>query len=569
MNFRKQSDGLSWLITEPDGDGVRKLAVVTINESLSEPRPEIQMIDATADEEIAVRETAQKILKRWADDKLKLCVATEDESSYSYISMLVKALGLSERVDVMPTFPDTAAGAYERLAKEMLWQDVSGKRVWSEVWLVFGKDSFPLEILPADVTAKFPFMHTVLSKPSFEYWQLLHLKEFDGSLPCDRVTTERVSVTEERIGPDTYRVVSTDRVVRSASADACRAKLAELCPGNSLRSEGCLQLAGSGLGLALERAAQLNPENSDNLTEMPALFERLCRLARKKPSEGLRIITEKAEETVRARQAWLEKAQQSAAEDNTGNSIQPPEPSESVLQTGTEADVLSSEAVAADGQDKSLPSSQAESSEPDAVDSPTDQTAEVSSVTVTDIAYSAKSGDEANPPAAAPDASVPPTAANEDGSVNETQTASTEGLDVSAEMLHSMQFVYDVAGRFGRKPTYDLNPEDRRITIAQTDALSRWGEAVFKQLSGKPYEMPRQLAAGLRTVQGIKPTGSRLIFMKSVLSLRNALSPILRKPAARTAVNIGVALGHLLVCKAWLEAREKEDAEVKLRKKGG
>ena len=62
MNFRKQSDGLSWLITEPDGDGVRKLAVVTINESLSEPHPEIQMIDATADEEIAVRETAQKIL---------------------------------------------------------------------------------------------------------------------------------------------------------------------------------------------------------------------------------------------------------------------------------------------------------------------------------------------------------------------------------------------------------------------------------------------------------------------------------------------------------------------------
>lgn len=287
MNYRKQPDGKSWLVFAKEDNAERRLAIARIKEEAAPFTAEVERLDAKDSELAEIDALAAKILRRFTEASLQVCVACANPLIQSYILALAKACGVRERI--LPRLYEgrSSEEMFELMAKEMYWQEVTEEKTFSEVWLVAERETWPLAVFDKTLRSKFPSVHFAFTHPSFEYWLLLHDPDFDGTLPYDREEVVSAEQREERIGRGRFRKTVVCEIVRGTSAAACRRVFAQRLPGYAKNPSpppaGFLR----GLRTALERSEDADPETADCLSQMPALFERFCRLGRRKPEDVL------------------------------------------------------------------------------------------------------------------------------------------------------------------------------------------------------------------------------------------------------------------------------------------
>lgn len=296
MNYRKQSDGRSWLVYAKEESGERKLAVVRIDPDATPYKAEVERLDAQDSELEDLEHLAGKILKRFSEAALKVCIACANPLIEGYVTALAEACGARDKVLFRRYENCSSEEMFELMAKEMYWEEITEERTFSEVWLVADRESWPLSVFDKTLRSKFPSIHFAFTHPSFEYWLLLHDPEFDGRLPFDKEEIVSAGQSEERLGRGRFRKTIVCEIVRGTSATACRKVFEERLPRYARKPSSPPVHFMSGLREALRRTKEADPENADWLSQMPQLFEKLCKLGKRNPEDVLAELEAKAAE---------------------------------------------------------------------------------------------------------------------------------------------------------------------------------------------------------------------------------------------------------------------------------
>ncbi|MDR3911238.1 MAG: RloB domain-containing protein [Sutterella sp.] len=209
---------------------------------------------------------------------LKVGIFCEGETEQRYIRYLAKFLEVQDKVDVQVTTNKDPGVVFKSLASQFLWDRQVGEEKYSEIWLVYDRDSHSQFDYAVEMAPKFPFMHLAFTNPSIEYWFLLHFETFNGVLPLDHEIVISRERREEMIGARTKRVFIDEVIEMTTSNETCLNLLKQHCHGYEKNSDKCFPLLRLNTLTACRRARQLENPAVGQGSSMPDLIDRLCRL---------------------------------------------------------------------------------------------------------------------------------------------------------------------------------------------------------------------------------------------------------------------------------------------------
>lgn len=209
---------------------------------------------------------------------LKIGIFCEGETEQRYIQYLAKFLEIQDKVDVQVTTNKDPGVVFKTIAAQFLWDRQVGTEKYSEIWLVYDRDSHSQFDFAVEMAPKFPFMHLALTNPSLEYWFLLHFETFNGVLPLDHEIVISRERREEMIGARTKRVFIDEVIEMTTANETCLNMLKQHCQGYEKNSDKCFPVLRLNTLTACHRARQLENPAVGQGSGMPDLIDRLCRL---------------------------------------------------------------------------------------------------------------------------------------------------------------------------------------------------------------------------------------------------------------------------------------------------
>ena len=209
---------------------------------------------------------------------LKVGIFCEGETEQRYIRYLAKYLQVENKIDVRVSDVKDPGSAFKQIAAKFLWDRQVGENEFSEIWLVFDRDSHAHFESALKMAPKFPFMHLAFTNPSIEYWFLLHFAQFPGDLPLDTKIVLSTERREEKINGRRRRVITEEVIELTTSNAACLELLRSYCPGYEKNSDNCMHRLRELTMTAYHRAKQLPSPADGHGSGMPDLIDRLCAL---------------------------------------------------------------------------------------------------------------------------------------------------------------------------------------------------------------------------------------------------------------------------------------------------
>lgn len=211
--------------------------------------------------------------------RLLIGIFCEGETEKAYLTEIASALKIDDKVKITVSTIKEPGKAFDKIAASMLWNRQIGEEEFSEVWLVFDRDSHSTYHYTFEIVKKFPFVHLAFSNPCIEFWFLSHCPEFNGVLEYDSETVIATTRREETIS-DGFKRVFTELVVeKTTSPDKCYAKLKSLVPTYAKTGRSFLNLFGSNTERAIALAQAHGRPNAGHGTDVPKLIERLIELS--------------------------------------------------------------------------------------------------------------------------------------------------------------------------------------------------------------------------------------------------------------------------------------------------
>ena len=282
MRYEKQKDGASWLFYEKLAPrSRRRLALVHFN-PITWKLEKVERLDASDEElaEIEVTIPAIKLPKVIpAANELRIAVVCEGETESRYVRELCTRLGIADRVDISVSVLKDPGLVFEKVAGRMMFRKTVGSCKVDETWLVFDRDSHKHFAEACEWADSVPFVRTAFTNPCFEFWMLLHYKNFKGKVPRNRQI--EVDVKEERIEHQDGIVELVQRrfVKEESSPEACLQTLKSFTPGYVKNGEKTFDEHSVRIKEAYRRARALPSPDVGQGSQLPDLMDRLCEMA--------------------------------------------------------------------------------------------------------------------------------------------------------------------------------------------------------------------------------------------------------------------------------------------------
>ena len=274
--------------------------------------PAEALVRVTSDDADDAMEAKAEIKDRIAEPKTmpKIAIFCEGETELEYLKAFVAYLSLEDRVDLHCSTVKDPGSAFKSIASKVLWDRQIGICPWSDVWMVFDRDSHARYHEAYELAQHFPFMHLANTNPCFEYWLLLHQANFKDDLPLDQALTIRRQVETEIISQWQKRVVTEEVFELTTKAETCYDALKAMVPEYKKAAATNFDVFASRMALAYERARDhVEPQVGLGST-LPDLIDALCEMAGRTPQAvmaDLKAVAEAAilDETLPPEKAML------------------------------------------------------------------------------------------------------------------------------------------------------------------------------------------------------------------------------------------------------------------------
>lgn len=272
--------------------------------------PAEALVRVTSDDADDAMEAKAETKDRIAEPKTmpKIAIFCEGETELEYLKAFVAYLSLEDRVDLHCSTVKDPGSAFKSIASKVLWDRQLGSCPWSDVWMVFDRDSHARYHEAYDLVQHFPFMHLANTNPCFEYWLLLHQPNFKDDLPLDQELIIRRQVETEIISQWQKRVVTEEVFKLTTKAETCYDALKAMVPEYKKAAATNFDVFASRMALAYERAREhVEPQVGPGST-LPDLIDSLCEMAGRTPQAVMADLKAVAEAAIRDETLPPEKA---------------------------------------------------------------------------------------------------------------------------------------------------------------------------------------------------------------------------------------------------------------------
>ena len=286
-----------------------KLQDATLAKTVS-AEPAEALVRVTSDDADDAMEAKAEIKDRIAEPKTmpKIAIFCEGETELEYLKAFVAYLSLEDRVDLHCSTGKDPGSAFKSIASKMLWDLQIGICPWSDVWMVFDRDSHARYHEAYELVQHFPFMHLANTNPCFEYWLLLHQPNFKDDLPLDQELLISRQVETEIISQWQKRVVTEEVFELTTKAETCYDTLKAMVPEYKKAAVTNFDVFASRMALAYERAREhVEPQVGLGST-LPDLIDSLCEMAGRTPQAVMADLKAVAEAVIRDETLPPEKA---------------------------------------------------------------------------------------------------------------------------------------------------------------------------------------------------------------------------------------------------------------------
>lgn len=112
-------------------------------------------------------------------DEKRLLIVCEGQTEKNYLSQWTQHCGVTgDKIDIICGAHQEPMLLLEQAVKEYSWSVQSKERLYTDVWLVFDRDSHQTFHQTLGMQQKFPYVRLCWTNPCIEFWFLMHFAPF-------------------------------------------------------------------------------------------------------------------------------------------------------------------------------------------------------------------------------------------------------------------------------------------------------------------------------------------------------------------------------------------------------
>lgn len=222
----------------------------------------------------------------------RILVICEGETERQYLYQWAEFCNALGKITIVVGLHSEPALLLEEGVKGYLWSQYVDEKPFTDVWVVFDRDSHRTFHKALKQKERFPFVHLCWSNPCIEAWFLMHL----SLLPCFPRNSEVVlETTEEAFDEDRFLKKKTQTIEMTINPQTALSALKQKWPKYKKTGEKYLKTLKSGMDFALEQCTRIDL-HSDIYAEgtlMPEILTDIALLATNDRDEAERKVGDK------------------------------------------------------------------------------------------------------------------------------------------------------------------------------------------------------------------------------------------------------------------------------------